>query len=155
MTLQVRGEWRGSSLLPHSFCETFDLPDRQDLFVHHTDEELLNRSGPEVFDDLLHGEGGHASWWNLRTVRECLPLKAVADVASRLETAEERAHAGVLERVAGSKGLPHPFGRGRTVRPEKLQDCALQLRQGGSRGVTSCHVTDCNRSRMARQGSAR
>jgi hypothetical protein len=31
--------------------------------------------------------------------------------------------------VAGPKGLPHLFGRGRTVRPEKLQDCALQLRQ--------------------------
>src|SRR5262249_34731274 len=95
-------------------------------------------------DDVADGARGEAARRHLRAVDEHLALDAVGEVAPRLEAAQQRAHAGVLEREARLQRGADRFGGGRPVRPDGVEDRLLQLGEVRALSVTRCHVTICN-----------
>ena len=75
-----------------------DLLRRQHLLVDHAGQELLRRAGPEALDDLPHGAGRDALRRHRRLVDEDLAVEMVGQIAARFEAAQQRPHAGVLQR---------------------------------------------------------
>src|SRR5262245_38517938 len=141
----------GTSLLLQLPRQPLDLARRQHALVDHPDQELLDRSGAEAVDDVLHRRRRDAARRDAGAITEDFAVEAMADVAATFEPAEQRPDARVLERMLQLQRLANLLGGRRLARPEEAQDGLLQIGQPmRSVGlVTRCHVTICNTSRTA------
>lgn len=138
-------------MIPDFLGQTFNLGYGKDLLVHHSGEKLVDRPRPKTLDEIPHGVSGHTLGWRGGFVEIGLAFEAVAEIAAGLETAQERADAGIFERMIGQKRFANLFGGSGAARPEDIQDGLLQLGKGPLERVTLCHVTQCNVEKSAMQ----